>query len=180
MPPFPSSATDLAARLSGSWTLADTTTMARFTVGNLVTKTVSGSIPITSASLSVSGDGSISVEVDADLAAIDTGHPKRDRDLRKPALLDLDRHPRLHFRAGDVRAEDISAVADGWQVPGRLTVKGVTTEIVVDVEVQPAGEEGLRVRVTGRVDRREFGIKAPRFMIGVLVDFEANVPFARS
>ena len=180
MSPLPSSATDLAARLSGSWTLADTSTVARFTVGNLVTKTVSGSMPITSASLTVCGDSSISVQVDADLAAIDTGHPRRDRDLRKPALLDLDRHPRLHFRADEIPAEGIRVVAEGWQVPGLLTVKGTTAEIVLDVEVQPAGAAGLRVRATGRVDRRDFGIKAPRFMIGAVVEFEVDVPFARS
>lgn len=175
MPPFSSSATDLAARLSGTWTLADTTPVARFTVGNLVTKTVSGSIPISSASLTVCGDGSISVQVDAGLSAIDTGHLKRDRDLRKPALLDLDRHPRLQFRAEDVRA-----VPDGWQVPGLLTVKGATKEMVLDVAVEPAGEAVLQVRATGRVDRRDFGIKAPRFMIGAVVDIEVDVPFARS
>lgn len=174
MPPFPASATDLAARLSGTWTLADTTPVARFTVGNLVTKTVSGCIPLVSASLTVCGDASISVQVEADLSAIDTGHPRRDRDLRKPGLLDLDRHPRMHFRADDVRA-----VADGWRVPGRLTVKGTTQELVLDVAVQPDGEN-IRVRATGRVDRRDLGIKAPRFMVGAGVDIEVDVPFARS
>lgn len=171
MPPFAFSVTDLAARTAGTWTLDPSSSIARFTVGNLVTKTVSGRLPISSAAVTVSADGSVSVLVEADASAIDTGHARRDHDLRKPGLLDLDAHPRMVFSA-----DEVVATETGWRVPGRLTAKGSTHDLVLVASVIPEGEV-LRVRATGRLDRRDYGVRAPRFMIGALVDLDIEARF---
>lgn len=38
------------------------------------------------------------------LGAIDTGNARRDKDLRKPKLLDLDHHPAMTFAADSITA----------------------------------------------------------------------------
>lgn len=55
-------------------------------------------IPVTSAHVEVTEDGSVrDVSAVLDIASVDTGHRKRDSDLRKPGLLDLANHPQLTF-----------------------------------------------------------------------------------
>ncbi len=173
MPPFTSSATDLAARTAGTWMLDPQSSVAGFTVGNFVVRSVSGRIPLTAASLTVSDEGSVSVWVEADVAAIDTGHARRDVDLRKPALLDLERHSSLVFQA-----TRLVETAAGWLVPGQLTAKDTTRELELTATVVPEGEH-LRVHATGQLDRRDYGITAPRFLIGALVDVEVDAVFTR-
>jgi polyisoprenoid-binding protein YceI len=60
--------------------------IATFSVGNLG-KRVAGTIPVTSAEVDVAEDGTVrGASAELDIAAIDTGHTRRDRDLRKPNL----------------------------------------------------------------------------------------------
>ncbi|CAN5145002.1 hypothetical protein BH20ACT5_BH20ACT5_13580 [soil metagenome] len=173
-PPQTSAPASTAALLTkpGVWTLVSRTA-ATFGVGNLG-KRVTGTIPITSARIEVAG-GVPSVTAALDIAGIDTGNARRDKDLRKPALLDLDRHPELHFRSERIVASD-----EGWTVLGQLTVKDTTRGITLtaDADAQPDGS--VRVRLTGWLDRRDYGVKAPRFLIGAIVDIQVDVTFVRS
>jgi polyisoprenoid-binding protein YceI len=68
---------------------------------------------------------------------------------------------------------------DGWAVNGLLTAKGTTREITLHVTVEQPSDDTARVRVTGRLDRRHYGVKAPRFLIGTLVDLEIEAVFSR-
>jgi len=148
--------------------------MAEFNVGNLG-KRVSGTIPVSSAHFEVSEDGSVrDAHAVLDIASIDTGHGKRDSDLRKPGLLDLDNHPQVTFDATQVVAQE-----DGWTVKGLLTVKGTTREITLAVTVQQPSQDTARVLLTSRLDRRHYGIKAPRFLIGATVDLQIEAVFGR-
>jgi polyisoprenoid-binding protein YceI len=173
MPPFSGSSAAVLQQAVGTWNLAGPT-MAGFSVGNLG-KRVSGTIPVASAHFDVGENGSVrDVHAVLDIASIDTGLAKRDSDLRKPGLLDLDNHPQLTFRATEV-----VVLEDGWAVNGLLTAKGTTREITLHVTVEQPSDDTARVRVTGRLDRRHYGVKAPRFLIGTLVDLEIEAVFSR-
>ena len=173
MPPFSGSSAAVLQQAVGTWNLAGPT-MAGFSVGNLG-KHVSGTIPVASAHFEVSEDGSVrDVHAVLDIASIDTGLAKRDSDLRKPGLLDLDNHPELTFDATEV-----VALEDVWTVNGLLTVKGTTREITLAVTVEQPSEDTAQVRLTGQLDRRHYGIKAPRFLIGALVDLQIEAVFGR-
>jgi polyisoprenoid-binding protein YceI len=68
-------------------------------------------------------------ELTIDAASLDTGHEKRDRHLRSADFLDVERHPRLLFRA--------SAVTDD---EGALTVIGVLVVGASQVELRIPAE----------------------------------------
>lgn len=173
MPPFSGSATALLQHAVGTWNLTGPTS-AGFSVSNCGRR-VTGTIPVTSARFEITVDGSVrDVQAVLDSASIDTGLAKRDSDLRKPGLLDLNTHPQLTFSGTQVTRLD-----DRWTVVGRLTAKGRTRDIFLDVTVEELSGQSARVRLTGQLDRRQYGVKAPRFLIGVLVDIEIEATFSR-
>lgn len=164
------------AQRAGVWTLAmGRSPMARFTVPNLMVRRVSGTVPITEVQVVVGADGTTSVQVALDLSRIDTGNARRDKDLRKPGLLDLDAHPTMRFAADRVEPDG----AD-WAVPGRLTVKGTTADLPARARVTDEGPDAATVHLTASLDRRDVGIDAPAFMIGTQVDIEVQAPLVRS
>jgi polyisoprenoid-binding protein YceI len=147
----------------GRWTALPDRTSATFAVGNLGVKVVHGSIAVVSGSLDVDPDGSpVAVRAELDLRTIDTGIPKRDADLRKPRLLDIDAHPVLAFECTDLHPDG----AD-WCAEGRLSARGTSCPLTVSgtvVEDSPAGT--VHVLATAVLDRTALGLRAPRFMIG--------------
>lgn len=143
---------------TGRWSVDVDNSTADFTVRNFG-KTVHGTVPIIAGVVAVGADGQLSaVDASLDLSGIQTGIPRRDKDLRGPKLLDLDNHPVMTFTADRF---------SGQQIEGVLSARGTTTRVAGTVEptVSPAGEL-LMVRATGNFDRRSLGISAPPFLIG--------------
>lgn len=174
MPPFSGSAIGHLHQAVGTWTLVGPAT-AGFNVANFGLKRVSGTIPVTTAYFEVGQDGSVrDVRAVLDIASIDTGLAKRDSDLRKPGLLDLANHPQLTFRGTQVVAR-----GHDYTVEGLLTAKGRTREIALEVTAGEQSDGTVLIRLTGQLDRRHYGIRAPRFMIGALIDIEIEATFGR-
>lgn len=145
---------------SGRWTIDCSESTAMFAVRDLGL-TVTGSAPISAGEICFDNNGNlVSVSGTVDLAALDTGNRRRDKDLRKPRFLDLDAHPSASFVA-----DEITADTDGWAVAGTLTVRGKPARVSFHADRDP-DVPGLVVRAVARVDRREFGIRAPRVLIG--------------
>ena len=149
---------------TGRWTVDLAHSTAAFRVGNLG-RTVTGTVPIIEGNVDVDGDGRPSaITGSLDLGAIDTGNARRDRDLRKPRLLDLDRHPTMTFVA-----DTVSPSAAGWSVAGRLTAGGTSVRLAGDVELSGQDRSAVLTAHT-RLDRRALGIRAPRILIGRAID----------
>jgi polyisoprenoid-binding protein YceI len=155
------SAPTLAA---GRWTVDVARSTATFRVANLG-RTVTGTVPVVDGTVDVDADGRpTAISGTLDLGCIDTGNARRDADLRKPGLLDLDRHPTMTFTA-----DTMSPTPGGWTVAGQLTARGTRVALDGDVEVSVLdGVTTLTART--RLDRRAIGVRAPRFMIGRQVD----------
>lgn len=149
---------------AGLWRADLTRSTASFEVGNLG-RVARGTVPVTGGTVEIGQDGALlAVQGALDLGAIDTGIAKRDLDLRKPGLLDLDRHPTMTFTATSAfRAEG------GWRVTGTLAARGTSTELSGVAELSTADGEVV-LTATARLDRRTLGIRAPRIMIGRYVD----------
>jgi polyisoprenoid-binding protein YceI len=99
-----------------------------------------------------------------DLGAVDTGNPRRDKDLRKPRFLDLDRYPAMTFAA-----DSITASPAGWQVTGTLAVRGTSVRLAGDAAAS-SHEGSATVTAHTRLDRSDLGIRAPGIMIGHTID----------
>lgn len=146
---------------SGRWTVVTTLTSAGFAVRNFGFHTVRGTVPVRDAWVDVEAGSPVGLHARLDLAGIDTGNAKRDKDLRAPHLLDTAKFPTLTFDAGRPQP-----VPEGWRINGRLAARG-EVEVVLAAAVVGRGPGGaLTIRATTWFDRRELGVRAPRFMIG--------------
>ena len=157
-------ATAAATLAAGQWKVDVEHSTATFTVGNLG-HTVTGTVPILDGTVEVGPDGLPSaIYGTLDLSAIATGISRRDKDLRKPNLLDLDRYPVSTFEA-----DRMTASPGGWSVSGYLTARGTRTRLTGDVEISAQGQEATLTART-QLDRRAIGLRAPKLMIGHQVD----------
>jgi polyisoprenoid-binding protein YceI len=148
--------------LTGRWNVVTSQSTAGFAVRDFGLLTVRGRLPISSARVDVDESGApTAVYAELDLAGIDTGNGRRDRDLRKAKLLGTDEFPTLTFTGRRGESDGTS-----WQVPGQLVGRGTAVDVVLAVTM--TGDD--RVRATTSFDRRDLGIRAPRFLIGYRVD----------
>ena len=146
----------------GVWTVLDQRTRATFAVGNLGVRVVHGSIAVTSGVVQVGEIGlPVSSHVELDLRTIDTGIAKRDSDLRKPNLLDIDAHPTMTFTTRDIVIEPA-----GWTARGELHLRGTSCRLVLTGPPPELVDGLLSVVGTATLDRYDVGIRAPRAMIG--------------
>ena len=153
----------------GDWAAEPAACSLTFAGRNFVLGTVTGQIPLASATVRVDAGGhpvSIRAELDAD--GIDTRHRRRDRDLRGTRFLATGRWPVMRFEAASIQPDET-----GWTVTGTLSVKDRQCPVRLDVAsfTIPADdpEACVDLRATGRLDRRSAGVTAPGLLIGHLV-----------
>ncbi|MFD4251459.1 YceI family protein [Amycolatopsis thermoflava] len=152
----------MTAVRSGNWTVVAADTTARFTVRDLGFKRVTGTIPVRGGSVQ-----GTDVRAELDLAGLDTGHPKRDADLRKPGLLDSAARPVLRFRG---------TAADAGRVDGALELRGTTCPVTLAVHPAPDDRpEAPHLIATGVLDRAPLRMRVPRFVIGRHIEITVDV-----
>ena len=117
----------VGAPAAGTWSVSDSRTRVGFTARNLGLP-VHGSVACTWGELEVDASGAPHrVSGELDLGTIDTGIAKRDADLRKPSLLDIDRHPTMTWSAERFTRHD-----DGrWTADGVLRVRETSAPLAV-------------------------------------------------
>jgi len=148
----------------GRWTVDPAHSTATFRVRSLG-RAVTGNVPIAEGTMDVDESGRPrAISGSLDLGAIDTGNSRRDKDLRKPRFLDLDRYPAMTFAA-----DSITASPAGWRVTGTLAVRGTSVRLAGDAAVSPH-DGSATVTAHTRLDRSDLGIRAPRIMIGRAID----------
>jgi polyisoprenoid-binding protein YceI len=100
------------------------------------------------------------IKVKVETASINTNEAKRDEHLRSADFFDVQKHPELKF-------ESTKVVYNGGkptQILGKLTIKGVTKDITLDVTdwggtvTDPWGNERMAFEATGKIDRTQYGL----------------------
>ena len=91
--------------------------------------------------------------------SLDTNQPQRDEHLRSPDFFDVAQYPELRFESTAITALDEQT----YRITGRLTIHGVTKEILLHAEVQgpdvdPRGNERVGLEVAGQLSRAEYGM----------------------
>jgi polyisoprenoid-binding protein YceI len=100
------------------------------------------------------------VDVEIDVASVDTHEPQRDAHLRSADFFEADKHPQIVFKSKRVEAKS----ADHLAVAGDLTIRGVTREVVLDVErgglvaKDPWGKRRAGFTATAKINRKDFGV----------------------
>jgi len=104
--------------------------------------------------------GASTVKVDIATASVDTNYGERDKHLKGPDLLDVEQFPTATFESTSVTAN-----GDGKaKIAGKLTLHGVTKDIVIDATHVGGGADpwgGYRDGFTGTttITLKDFAIK---------------------
>jgi polyisoprenoid-binding protein YceI len=163
---------------AGTWTIDVARAEAAFVARQLGgLNTVDGTIAVTSGTLEIDATGSpVRLAACLDPAAIDTGNPRRDKDLRGRRFLDV-----AAFGTMEVVASEFVRTADGWRTDAVLRVRGREVTLRLDARTPDGTPSAQRLRVTGtaRLDRRTIGIRVPGFMVGRYVDIAVSAQLTR-
>ena len=157
----------IAAPTLTAWSIDNAHSQVGFAVKHLMISTVRGRFGTVSGTVKFpEGDyKDASADVTIDAASIDTREEKRDAHLRSADFFDVEKFPTLTFKSRRVQAVMITAEAAGdtFQLVGDLTIKGLTREVVLDVEVEgfqkdPWGNRKGGFSASTRVNRKDFGL----------------------
>lgn len=145
---------------SSTWQIDPKHSTAEFAVRHMMVSTVKGHISgvegviaFDEADLARS-----SVEASLDPATIDTREPGRDAHLRSVDFFDAEQFPTITFRSARVEANGRRG-----RIIGQLTIRGVTSEVVLDATFagrmrDPWGGERAGFSAQTVIDRRDFGL----------------------
>ena len=101
-----------------------------------------------------------SLEVNVDVASIDTREEKRDAHLRSDDFFSAEKSPKMTFRSKHVEP----AGKGRYKLVGDLTIRDTTREIALDVEQtgggkDPWGNQRLGFTAKAAINRSEWGLK---------------------
>ena len=120
------------------------------------------------------------IDVDIDVASIDTRNGDRDGHLKSGDFFDVEAFPRITFTSTDVAADG----EDRLKVAGDLAIKDVTRPVTIDFEYAGAAQDpfgNTRIGFEGStvVNRKDFGLtwNAALETGGVLVSEEITLTF---
>ena len=146
-----------------TWKFDPMHTAAQFSVRHLTISTVRGAFSKVTGTVELD-DQDVSkskVDVSIDVSTVDTREPARDKDLRSDHFFDVEHFPTMTFKSTKVE----QAGAGKLKVTGNLTIRGVTKEVVLDVEGPTApikdqyGNQRAAVNATTKINRQDFGVK---------------------
>jgi polyisoprenoid-binding protein YceI len=153
--------TPTAAPVLTAWTIDSSHSEVGFAVKHLMISTVRGRFGTVSGQVEfpASDYSDARADVTIDAASIDTREDKRDAHLRSADFFDVEKFPTLTFKSRRVQA----IKGDAFQLVGDLTIKGITREVVLDVEVEgfqkdPWGNHKAGFTASTRVNRKDFGL----------------------
>ena len=127
----------------GTWVFDKAHTTIGFVARHIVTKVRGRFNEFDGKVVIGEGPEDSSVEVEIDLASVETKTDMRDDHLRSPDFFDIEKHPKMTFRSREVRPTG----GNTFQLVGDLTIKDITNEVVLDAEFLgygpgPYGSEG--------------------------------------
>lgn len=145
--------------VAGTWTIDALHSEVGFSVRHMMVSKVRGRFTKFSGELVTAEnplDSSVTAEID--LASIETGSEQRDGHLRSPDFFDTDNHPQMTYRSAGLRAE-----GDHYVLDGELTLKGVSRNVPLKLELNGIGPDpygGTRAgfTATGHLNRADFGV----------------------
>jgi polyisoprenoid-binding protein YceI len=99
-----------------------------------------------------------SVEVEIQMASVDTRDETRDGHLRSADFFDVEQFPTMTYRSTKVSSD-----GNRWTVDGDLTVKGITRSVPLELEFEGGAKDpwgGTRIGFTARTElnREDFGL----------------------
>lgn len=163
-----------------TWQIDPAHSAAQFAVRHMMISTVRGEFHKLSGTL-VLDEKDITkstIEVTIDATTVDTREERRDNHLKSADFLDVANFPTMTFKS-----KSVSAAGEGrLKVTGDLTIRGVTKEVVLDVEgptspIKQGNSTRRGVSATTKINRKDFGVSWSRALDGggVVVSDDVNI-----
>lgn len=126
------------------------------------------------------------VNVEIDVASIDTHDAKRDGHLRSADFFDAETNPKITFASKRVLPNG----GDKFEIIGDLTIRGVTREVTLKAEregsgTSPWGTEVAAFTASTEIDRKDYGLnwnmalETGGFLVGDKVKINLEVEAVR-
>ena len=176
-----------AAAQAATWQIDPNHTAAQFSVRHLGVSTVRGGFTKVSGSAQYdpADPSKDTLEATIDANSVDTRVEMRDKDLRSPNFLDVQKYPTITFHSKQVKV-----VGPGkLQFAGDLTIHGVTKEVVLDVDgpsapiKDPWGNQRIGTSASTKITRQDFGVNGAPGVVGdeitITIDTELTQPPAK-
>lgn len=143
-----------------TWKIDPAHTHVEFAVKHMMISTVKGRFSEVTGEIQLD-EGNLSnskVNIDVNVASIDTREPQRDTHLRSADFFDVDKFPKISFRS-----TAIEGTLDEFRLTGDLTIHGVRRPVTFDVTHEgrgkdPWGGERIGFSATGKIKRSDFGL----------------------
>jgi polyisoprenoid-binding protein YceI len=152
-------ATSIPGYVAGTWTIDPVHSEVGFSVRHMMVSKVRGKFTAFSGEI-VTGvqptDSSVTAEID--LSSINTGNDQRDAHIKSADFFEVETYPNMTYKSAGVRAD-----GDDYVLDGQLTLKGVTKNVPLRLELNGFGPDaygGTRAGFTGtaEINRRDYGV----------------------
>jgi polyisoprenoid-binding protein YceI len=151
--------TGIPGYVAGTWSIDPVHSEVGFTARHMMVSKVRGKFRTFSGEIVTGVDplGS-SVSAEIDLSSIDTGNEQRDGHIRSADFFEVETYPTMTYRSTGVRQD-----GDVYILDGKLTLKGVTRDVELALEINGFGPDafgGTRAGFSaiGEINRRDFGV----------------------
>ena len=144
------------------WAIDPTHSEISFKVKHLVISTVTGTFTSFNGTLETDNDDfdNAQISFESDIDSIDTNNSDRDAHLKSDDFFNAADHPKLTFES-----TSFTRTGDGeYKLTGNLTIRGNTKEITLNTTyggtvVDPYGQTKAGFEVSGKINRKEYGLK---------------------
>ena len=151
--------TTVPGYVAGTWTIDPVHSEVGFSVRHMMVSKVRGKFGSFSGEI-VTGANPLtsSATAEIELASIDTGNGQRDDHIRSADFFEVETYPTMTYVSSGVRLVDGDYIVDG-----ELTLKGVTRQVPLTLELNGFGPDpygGTRAgfSATAEINRRDFGV----------------------
>ncbi len=152
-------ATEIPGYVAGSWTIDPMHSDISFTVRHMVVSKVRGFFRKFEGAL-VTGESpqQSSVTASIDVDSIDTNQEQRDAHIKSADFFEVEKYPTMTYRSTGVRRD-----GGDWILDGELTLKGVTRQVPLALELNGFGPDaygGYRAGFSakGEINRHDFNV----------------------
>lgn len=155
----------LAANAQTAWNVDASHSKLRFSVVHMMVAETEGKFKVFDGTAESKSDldfTNAAITFSADASSIDTDDPKRDAHLRSADFFDVEKHPVITFKSTSMRPTGKGKTS--YELEGDLTMHGVTKKVkllaigAATTVKDPYGNTKYGFRVTGKLNRKDFGL----------------------
>lgn len=172
-----------------NWTIEPSHSEVNFKVRHMMISNVSGQFTSFEGSAQTEGDdvSTAKATFSIDVNSITTNNEQRDGHLKSADFFDAENHPKLTFESTSMEKTG----DQDYKLHGNLTMRGVSKPVAFNAEyggiiLDPWGNTRIGFTVTGKVNRKEYGLnwsavtEAGGIVVSDEVKFEVHVEFVKS